>query len=72
MEDVKVEDDDEDDDDLFKSARGLEPRGLEPEPAKVRVFSVAFIFTAHRITCQVKSFVCVFASIRLSVHYCTS
>ena len=30
MEDVKVEDDD--DDDLFKSARGL-----EPEPAKVRV-----------------------------------
>ena len=30
MEDVKVED--EDDDDLFKSARGL-----EPEPAKVRI-----------------------------------
>ena len=53
MEDVKVEDDDEDDDDdLFKSARGLEPRGLdlEPEPAKVRVIYSGRrfdIFTAH-------------------------
>ena len=53
MEDVKVEDDDEDDDDdLFKSARGLEPRGLEPEPAKVRVFTVQCCFyiysTSHK------------------------
>ena len=39
MEDVKVEDDD--DDDLFKSARGL-----EPEPAKVRM---TYIYSEARL-----------------------
>ena len=59
MEDVKVEDDDEDDDDLFKSARGLEPRGLEPEPAKVRLILLIYsecrfhVFSSHNVTSRV-------------------